>query len=196
MTGGAINALWRANMVYIVGTPSDNCENANNPEAQGYHAKVCLPGEKSAYYVYMLGNHGSPYPQVIPPVGWNHLGELGLGMQNVVASSVAAWRATAFNYANAANHRWNDARNWGSGNTPRDKGASFEGVWTIPVCWDPKGTAVTNMKTDKGRTYPCACGQGPNSEDSGAFAVSLRYEDWQNEKLTLVGGEWNVGILG
>jgi len=98
MTAGAINALWRANMVYIVGAPSDDCQHANNPSHDGYNSKVCIDGDNSAYYLYMLalalgtesihiankcrlGNHGRPFPQVLAPSGWDSLGQLGLSIQ-------------------------------------------------------------------------------------------------------------------
>jgi hypothetical protein len=57
------------------------------------------------------------------------------------------------------------------GTRPIDLGAAFAGTWTIPICYDSSGEAITQAGTNKGRTYPCSCGSG--GVDTGPFAVGL-----------------------
>ena len=49
---------------------------------------------------------------------------------------------------------------------PKDLGPAFEGVFSIPVCYDPTGNA---FDTDS-PNYPCQCGE--NGSETGAFQVS------------------------
>jgi hypothetical protein len=41
----------------------------------------------------------------------------------------------------------------GDANSPRRLGARFEGVFTIPVCYDSSGKSITAVRSDTGRNY-------------------------------------------
>ena len=98
------------------------------------------------------------------------MGNYGFSIQDAIESSIKAWYAAGFNYNNVRQQRWLDAMaNWGIGNRPVDLGARFEGVFTIPVCYDPTGQAISAVKTNKNRNYPCAC--GVDNSDTAAFRV-------------------------
>lgn len=90
--------------------------------------------------------------------------------KDVFLSSIKAYEAAQFNYNNVKGQRWADAMNWGVGNRPIDQWAFFEGVFTIPVCSDSAGYALTSPGATK--SFPCSCGSN-NGDQTGPFRVSL-----------------------
>jgi hypothetical protein len=96
--------------------------------------------------------------------------KLLISRKDVFLSSIKAYEAAQFNYNNVKGQRWADAMNWGVGNRPIDQWAFFEGVFTVPVCSDSAGSALTSPGAKK--SFPCSCGSN-NGDQTGPFRVSL-----------------------
>jgi hypothetical protein len=62
--------------------------------------------------------------------------------------------------------RWATAMMHNGPDSPQEQGVKFEGVFTIPVCYDGSGGSITPVRTDDGRHFPCSCG-----DETAAFAV-------------------------
>ncbi|KAI5461019.1 hypothetical protein BGZ63DRAFT_425475 [Mariannaea sp. PMI_226] len=169
MTAGVINVLWKDNYVYIVGTPSSDCQNDKRGPSD---LRFCL-GDGNVYYLYMLTNKSQSdwrrkMMALKKPQGFDQVGKLGLSLQDAVSSSVASYNAAGFNYANVKDTHLNQAITSGLNN--QQNLAALPGVWTLPVCMDMKGTSIVNIDTTKGLQYPCLCGS--TGQDSGAFAAA------------------------
>jgi hypothetical protein len=103
-------------------------------------------------------------------------------------SSIDADRAQpGYNYSSSRVDRWAEAINRTDGNTPWVQGGGFEGVFTIPVCYDPSGTSITSVRSNGGRHYPCSCLDGNGGDQTVLFAVSHSLKNiWISDlRLTL-----------
>ncbi|KAI9681540.1 MAG: hypothetical protein M1817_002825 [Caeruleum heppii] len=184
-TAGAINTLWKSDRTYIVASETSNCEGDwRGPQ----ESKYCRPGDPHVYYAYMIPKHGSPFPQVWLPLGHDKLSSydpaLSLGV--AMESSIRAYYTAGFNYEDVRLFRWSDAALNGAvaGNTsaPFIDGPKFEGTFTIPVCYSPYGMALSRVKSDKARRYPCKCGRDGGPDETAAFANATGYRDFKKWK--------------
>ncbi|KAL8717492.1 MAG: hypothetical protein Q9225_005263 [Loekoesia sp. 1 TL-2023] len=152
LTGQAINALWRTQKIFIMGGGAcgDGQGIGDGPQAQS----ICRDGK--AWYLYYWEEPGGiilnkhRYGWTSPPPGSDKLGQgdfAGVTVQDVINSSLDAYITAKFSYtADTAAARAQDALKNGWGN-PGVAGASWEGVFTIPVC--DVGWAVTGNIDDK-----------------------------------------------
>jgi hypothetical protein len=75
---------------------------------------------------------------------------------------------------------------WGD-KGPASLGADFEGTFTIPVCFDPTGAAMSNGN------HPCYCGQ--NGEETGPFQTAAGL-DQNTDQYQYVGCKITPGSSG
>ncbi|KAI5465084.1 hypothetical protein BGZ63DRAFT_452188 [Mariannaea sp. PMI_226] len=176
MTSGSINALWKNNHVYIVGSPTADCQNDNRAPKD---VRFCFEDDNShVYYMLMMQNKASDqsdwtHVQVSRPQGYDKLGSLKvpLSLQDAFRSSIATYKSSSFNYDTVRSQRlFNFMASGAFNQTDPNAIAAVEGVWSIPVCMDDSGMAISQVDSNDGINYPCIC--GPSGQDTGAFAAS------------------------
>ncbi|KAL8672116.1 MAG: hypothetical protein Q9168_003422 [Polycauliona sp. 1 TL-2023] len=152
LIGNAVNALWRAQKVFIMGGGAcgDNQGIGNGPQ----DLSICRDGK--AWYLYWWEEPGGlvlnkhQYGWTSPPLGWDKLGQgdyAGVTIADVINSSLDSYAAARYAYGpDTAVARAKDALQSGWGN-PGAAGASWEGTFTIPVC--DVGWAVEGAIADK-----------------------------------------------
>ncbi|KAI9795623.1 MAG: hypothetical protein M1833_006944 [Piccolia ochrophora] len=176
---GAINALWKNQFTYILAIESADC----NAETRGpEETRFCVEGYPYAFYYYMLLDKGKPWPQIWAPYGHERLGDyFDLSMETAGISSVKAFFANKYAYEDVRLSRWLDAMAGTKDNSPVAQRARMEGVFTTPVCIDTSGgSLLSTLKRDKGRNYPCWCGQ--NGDDTPEFAAASGLSNHQGWK--------------
>ncbi|KAI5460531.1 hypothetical protein BGZ63DRAFT_425037 [Mariannaea sp. PMI_226] len=176
MTAGVVNVLWKMNNVYIVGATTSDCQNDNRGPSD---VRFCLEDDPGhVYYMMMMDTRRSDqvawtHVQVSKPQGYDQLGSLKvpLSLQDAFRSSIATYKSSGYNYETVRNKRLFNSMASGTFNQtdPSTLGA-LEGVWSIPVCMDDAGMAISQIDSGKGINYPCLCGS--NGQDTGAFAAS------------------------
>ncbi|KAI5457856.1 hypothetical protein BGZ63DRAFT_433443 [Mariannaea sp. PMI_226] len=194
VTAKAINTLWTAQKVFIVGgVPCDFNGLGSGPQ----EAKFCR-SDNTAWYLYFWheGNFGSQYGWVTQPPGMDMLGSgdyANITLQNVISSSVDSYNVAMFNYSSStALSRVEDAITNGWAN-PFAIGAAWEGTFTIPVC--DIGWAVNNGNpgfdnADKilqpygGNSRPMWCGPICKNDHTvtQAFINAAHMDEFQSPK--------------
>ncbi|KAJ5824366.1 hypothetical protein N7447_006706 [Penicillium robsamsonii] len=139
LIGTAINQLYRTQKIFIMGGGACGDEQGigSGPEA----SVVCRDGR--AWYLYywqendVISLTSHRWGWVATPPGLEKLGQGdygGISIADVINSSLDAWNVAGYNYnTETASDRASDAikNSWAS---PGSKGASWEGIFTIPVC--------------------------------------------------------------
>jgi hypothetical protein len=167
----AINYIWRTQKVFI--TYTTDVDGSCEQDKQGpQDLKYCRPGDPGVYYLYWwhqkavgagktLGIDSFDTGIMDHPLGWNKLDagwvEQGykLSLTDVFEASIAAYQAAGLNYdSRTAVERAMAAVRDGWAN-PWDKGTSWEGTFTIPIC--NTGDVSYNMQLGQ-RIMPCNCG--------------------------------------
>ncbi|KAH8433965.1 uncharacterized protein LDX57_011601 [Aspergillus melleus] len=150
MVGTAINQLYRTQKVFIMGGGAcgDNQGIGSGPQ----EAVVCR--DNKAWYLYywqendVVSTTAHQWGWVASPPGADQLGQgpySGVSVEDIINSSLDAYNAAGYDYnADKAAERASDAvaNAWAS---PGEKGASWEGVFTIPVC-DVRGAVDSDFE--------------------------------------------------
>ena len=150
-----INAVWGSQRTYIAAGPTKNgiaCENDSRGPAE---SKLCLDQHKdSVFYAYMIpqtASSSSVYPQTFVPHGYTNLSTYApLDMKSIMTSSVLAYDVAKFDYDSVRQERWIGAlRNSSLSNSSSslDLGYAFEGMFTLPVCFNPWGDGISKVKS-------------------------------------------------
>ncbi|KAI4092249.1 MAG: hypothetical protein LQ344_003607 [Seirophora lacunosa] len=148
LVGQAVNALYRTQKVFIMGGGAcgDNQGIGEGPQDRS----ICRDGK--AWYLYWWEEPGGiilnkhRYGWTSAPLGSDKLGQ-GDFAGDIINSSLDAYAEAKYSYgADTAAARAQDAIQSGWGN-PGAAGASWEGVFTIPVC--DVGWAVAGDIADK-----------------------------------------------
>ncbi|KAL8935688.1 MAG: hypothetical protein Q9211_004572 [Gyalolechia sp. 1 TL-2023] len=139
LTAQGINALWRTQKIFIMGGGA--CGDGQGIGEGPLDLSICRDGK--AWYLYWweepTGLHlsNAKYGWTSPPMGSDRLGQgdyASITIEDVINSSLDAYTYAQFNYtAETAAARALDALQNGWGN-PGVATASWEGVFTIPVC--------------------------------------------------------------
>jgi hypothetical protein len=137
----AINQLWKANKVFIMGGGQcgDNQGIGNGPQ----NATWCDPETNTAWYLYFWQDNdvisltSHQWGWVVPAPGSPQLGQgtyANISLADAIQSSVKAYQYSGFEYTvDVFNQRMANAIQNGSDN-PLQNAAATEGVFTIPVC--------------------------------------------------------------
>ncbi|KAJ5373741.1 hypothetical protein N7517_005747 [Penicillium concentricum] len=139
IVGTAINQLYRTQKVFIMGGGAcgDNEGIGSGPQ----ESVVCRDGK--AWYLYywqandVISTTNHQWGWVNPPPGLDKLGQgdyAGVKVTDIINSSLDAYNTAGYKYNStvAANRALDAIKNsWGS---PGAQGASWEGIFTIPVC--------------------------------------------------------------
>lgn len=164
---GIIGALWHLERTYIVWSDApDGCASDTRGPA---HLKVCLDDYPKAvfysYFIERVRETTAHQALVQGPPGNKLLQEYGLTLKDVVEASVEHYKKFKFD-----NFDFNqkDAFNQWASPDMITKGGNYRGLFTSPVCRNPGGEAISSVNLEKGRNYPCMCGEyswdtGPSS---------------------------------
>ncbi|KAI4168770.1 MAG: hypothetical protein LQ343_006152 [Gyalolechia ehrenbergii] len=180
ITGQAINALWRTQKVFVMGGGACGDGQGIGEGPQGM--SICRDGK--AWYGWTSA-----------PMGSDKLGQgdyAGVTIQDVINSSLDAYTHAKFDYTvETAATRAQDALQNGWGN-PGAAAASWEGVFTIPVC--DVGWAVMGEIADKqyilqpqGHDYrPHWCGPvcAGDEATTRAFIHAANMDNFQSPRFT------------
>ncbi|KAI9770880.1 MAG: hypothetical protein M1839_003000 [Geoglossum umbratile] len=171
LVAGGINALWKSDRTYIVSSDSPDCRSDTRGPSQ---TRYCTEDSGEApdgkvHYAYMMPPFGQPYPQPWEPIGSDHMPD-DISLKDAIKSSVKAYQAAGFDYTKVRQDRWATAMMQNGPDSPQQQGVKFEGVFTIPVCYDSSGRSITPVRTDDGRRFPCRCG-----DETAAFATAAGF---------------------
>lgn len=180
-----IDRVWRATHTYILGAPTESCEeDQRGPQ----DTKFCRKGDPNVYYAYMIPDSMEvsmvPWVSVRKPEGYNQMDifghDLNLGM--AMESSISAF------YTDVDDPFQDEEQLFvsGIGNPfePDSKASADEDLefhaFRLPVCYDPSGSQLVpedkvwtddtpswKLKTKFGTKFPCRC--GPNGAHTKAF---------------------------
>ncbi|KAL8692827.1 MAG: hypothetical protein Q9218_002210 [Villophora microphyllina] len=140
LTGQAINQLWRTQKIFIMGGGA--CGDGQGIGSGPQDHVVCRDGK--AWYLYywqendVVSTTAHQWGWMAAPPGADQLAAgtnyPGVTIEDVINSSLDSYNVARFSYnADTAASRAKDALTNGWGN-PGAAGASWEGVFTIPVC--------------------------------------------------------------
>ncbi|KAI4253819.1 MAG: hypothetical protein LQ352_003460 [Teloschistes flavicans] len=140
LTGQAINQLWRTQKIFIMGGGA--CGDGQGIGSGPQDHSVCRDGK--AWYLYywqendVVSTTAHQWGWMAAPPGADQLDAgtnyPGVTVADVINSSLDSYNVARYSYnADTAASRAEDALSSGWGN-PGSKGASWEGVFTVPVC--------------------------------------------------------------
>ncbi|CAG7923683.1 unnamed protein product [Penicillium olsonii] len=139
LVGTSINQLYRTQKIFIMGGGA--CDDNQGIGSGPQEATVCRDGQ--AWYLYywqendVVSTTSHQWGWVASPPGADQLGQGaygGVSVQDIINSSLDAYNVAGYNYdSDTAASRASDAisNSWAS---PGAHGASWEGIFTIPVC--------------------------------------------------------------
>ncbi|KAI9838493.1 MAG: hypothetical protein M1837_002451 [Sclerophora amabilis] len=181
-----INTLWKSQHTYIMMADTDDCEADTRGPRESKH---CRKDDKHVYYAYYAHMDGRVmFPQISAPYGYDKLSSYSdLNLSIVMESSINAYNAHQFTYDDVRADRWTSALlDTQNGGSPLDLGPRMEGVFTIPVCYDPEGQFIGPIDARlMKRKQPCKCGQG--GIETGAFADAAGFMGegwWQSQCMS------------
>ena len=180
-----IDRVWRATHTYILGAPTESCEeDQRGPQ----DTKYCRKGDPNVYYAYMIPDSMEvsmvPWVSVRKPEGYNQLDIFGhdLNLRMAMESSISAF------YTNVDDPFQDEEQQVASGignpfepdsKASTDENFSFH-AFRLPVCYDPNGSQLVpedkvwtddtpswKLRTKFGTQFPCRC--GPNGVHTEAF---------------------------
>ncbi|KAJ4195579.1 hypothetical protein NW755_001740 [Fusarium falciforme] len=185
----AINYIWRQQKIFI--TYTTDVDGSCEQDKQGpQDMKYCREGDPGVYYLYWwheasvglgstTGLNTFDTGKMDHPTGWDKLAagwiEQGyqLSLNDVFEASIAAYQAHRFDYEGENSvKRAQEAVTDGWAN-PWDRGTSWEGTFTIPVC--DTGDVSHNVQLGE-RIMPCNCGGG-NEVD--AWKKAAKFDGYQ-----------------
>ncbi|KAM6538019.1 hypothetical protein FALCPG4_003907 [Fusarium falciforme] len=185
----AINYIWRQQKIFI--TYTTDVDGSCEQDKQGpQDMKYCREGDPGVYYLYWwheasvglgstTGLNTFDTGKMDHPTGWDKLAagwiEQGyqLSLNDVFEASIAAYQAHRFDYEGENSvKRAQEAVTDGWAN-PWDRGTSWEGTFTIPVC--DTGDVSYNVQLGE-RIMPCNCGGG-NEVD--AWKKAAKFDGYQ-----------------
>lgn len=160
----AINSIWSFDRAYIldVDAPSGCQADGRGP----WQYKVCLAEfPKRSFWLYALDqsqeydSFKNDQTQVRGPTGYHAFDSendayYGITLTDIVRSSLAVDRKK---YQNAiANLELDKLGKLFQGENNLGK---VPGAFSIPICRNPGGESISSVWQDKGRNYPCMCGE-------------------------------------
>ena len=160
----AVNALWGYDRAYILDTNAPLYGDCKTDLRGAIENRVCLPEfSNRTFWLYALNpsQEGDTHDQVQVhgPIGYRnffseHDGPYNITKEDIVRSSYFVHKhnlqATIDNI---------DFEKIGSEfNKSKDLG-KVPGAFTVPVCRNPAGESISSVWDDKGRNYPCMCGE-------------------------------------
>ena len=179
-TGAAINLLWEFDRAYFVEVyhPS-GCEVVKKsytpPGPPDY--LVCLPElPYKGFWLYSIDRgHDDDRDEaaVRGPTGFWRLGEDSSKYSNLTLEDVA--RSSKYVHQRELIQRRGQRIDVGPVtansilNGTADEHADIKGVFTIPICENPGGEAISGVLDEDGQNYPCICGQSWDDEESYSF---------------------------
>ena len=145
-----INGIWSSQRTYIAAAPTEPGKKCEDDRRGPRESGLCMEDhEDMVYYAYYMPKGGG-YQQLFVPHGYTKLNQYApLDMKSIMISSVRAYRAAKFDYASIRQKRWIEAfKNSTTSNaaSPFDLGYSFEGMFTLPVCFHPLGGGISKVK--------------------------------------------------
>ncbi|OQD80442.1 hypothetical protein PENANT_c035G06204 [Penicillium antarcticum] len=152
LVGTSINQLYRTQKIFVMGGGAcgDNQGIGSGPQ----EATVCR--DDKAWYLYywqendVVSTTSHQWGWVASPPGADQLGQNeygGVKVEDIINSSLDAYNVAGYNYdADTAASRASDAIS-GAWASPGSQGASWEGIFTVPVC--DVGAAVDSDYQDK-----------------------------------------------
>ncbi|KAJ5543082.1 hypothetical protein N7535_005511 [Penicillium sp. DV-2018c] len=195
LVGIAINQLYRQQKIFVMGGGA--CDDNQGIGSGPQEAKICRDGQ--AWYLFywqendVVSTTSHQWGWVSPPPGLDQLGQgqySGVSVEDIINSSLDAYKVAGFNYdSDTAASRAKDAvaNAWAS---PGSKGASWEGIFTIPVC--DIGSAVNADYQDKEYilqpyghdSRPVWCGPicGGDQDTTQSFIKAANMDGFQSPK--------------
>ena len=193
----AVDALWSLDRTYILDTDLDHFDCTADPRGPPRN-RVCLP-ERPGHVYWIYNIHGGEEgdrghlknAKVRSPVGLRKFVERSQDYHNITKEDIV--RASLWAQEE---HLVNDQgmlinklpTKWVVNDT--HAGGSLAGTFTIPICRNPKGEAISSVWSHKGRNYPCMCGEfswvrnggySPEKDETKAFLEKTGFfasEDW------------------
>ncbi|CAL8578177.1 hypothetical protein XPA_003976 [Xanthoria parietina] len=155
LVGQAVNQLYRTQKIFVMGGGA--CGDADGVIGHGpQDQSICRDGK--AWYLYywqendVISTTAHQWGWTAAPPGSEQLGTglyAGVTVQDIISSSLDAYNVARFSYdASTASARAQDALTNGWAN-PGSHGASWEGVFTLPVCdvgWAASASADLERK--------------------------------------------------
>ncbi|KAJ5096138.1 hypothetical protein NUU61_005494 [Penicillium alfredii] len=139
LEGIAINQLYRTQKIFVMGGAA--CGDAQGIGGGPWEASVCRDGK--AWYLYywqendVISTTSHQWGWVASPPGADQLGKnefSGVKIEDIINSSLDAYNVAGYDYtAEKGSERASDAlsNSWAN---PGSQGASWEGIFTVPVC--------------------------------------------------------------
>lgn len=180
MWAGVVNALWAWERSYIIDANAPaGCWNDNRGPQE---SRVCLSERPNrAYYVYALDKSqeyapgsGDKHARIHGPTGYRNLRDrdadaYGFSMEDVVRSSLFVHENKLQNAIERFDYK-KVASALARGKSLGTNLGHIPGLFTLPVCRNPGGEAISSVWETKGRNYPCMCGEFGWNNNSWHFS--------------------------
>ncbi|KAF1841578.1 uncharacterized protein K460DRAFT_293247 [Cucurbitaria berberidis CBS 394.84] len=159
----AVNALWRFDRAYILDTdaPPSGCESDTRGPSQN---RVCLPEfSKKTFWLYALNpsqeGDTSDQAQASGPIGYRNFFNETERYYNITMKDIV--RSSLFTHQNGLQEAIEkiDFKRMGEAASGNKTLGKVPATFTVPVCRNPGGESITSVWSDKGRNYPCMCGE-------------------------------------
>ncbi|KAF1914053.1 hypothetical protein BDU57DRAFT_332080 [Ampelomyces quisqualis] len=173
----AVNSAWQFDRPYIldVDAPEGGCE-ADDRGHSNY--RVCLPEyPNKSFWLYAIGITQEndfmkdDQAQVHGPSGFHEFDSMQTATHNITREDIV--RSSLFVHHNKLEDALMDLEvpnlqaaleRDGLKPTNNDENSlkflgSIPGVFSVPVCRNPSGESISSVLDDRGRNYPCMCGE-------------------------------------
>jgi hypothetical protein len=159
-----VNSVWQFDRAYILDTDAHGgCSNDNRGPAE---YRVCLPEfPNKSFWLYAIDpsqegdHHKNDQAQVTGPTGFHAFDHEQEEYYNITREDIV--RSSFFVHHNQVEDAIADLNleQLASG-TKRDGNlGKVPGAFSIPICRNPGGEAISSVWSDKARNYPCMCGE-------------------------------------
>lgn len=167
-----LGIIWRLERTYIVMADAESSCAADDRGPQ--HLKICLNDyPRNVFYIYFIPKvrEGTPGTALVrgPPGHLNIANEQGihLTLDDVVESSVFAYTHKMKDSSGSQD----DATSYDQYFEEPGKGGRYRGLFSIPICRNPDGGAISSINHQKSKNYPCMCGENPwNDKDNWDYS--------------------------
>jgi hypothetical protein len=197
-----VNALWGWDRSYIVwaDAPPGGCQYDGRGPLEN---RACLPEEpESVYYVYALDmsrehdNHHNDKALIHGPTGYRNFfpgqnsDTYGATKEDIVRSSKFVHENNLQDAIPKGDYKTFQSALTRGKNLGKNKD-KLTGAYTLPICRNPGGEAISSVWSKHGRNYPCMCGEfgwkdntwSIDKDDTSDFLVRtglMFSEDWED----------------
>lgn len=163
----AINEAWKFDRPYLVDTDAPNGCQEDDRGASEY--RICLEEHPNrSFWLYALNRDKdkdsgeNDETHVRGPTRYRAFNEPAKGNLNITLKDIV--RSSLFVHTLVKDIREDSMTINGTGLTELVRNdnntmGNVAGIFTISVCRNPKGEAISSVFSDDGRNYPCLCGE-------------------------------------